>query len=137
MASPSGTDQAQAQAPFRFQQEGPFVELPSGAMIIARTVIWGVAPPEFDHFIGTIMAMVEAVDPQTGQIKRGQVPIQFGIEAEDIDQAFERFRETAEQAGRAWVAARNKPKILVASKIPTRNGQMKIGGQRFDFGGGA
>jgi len=132
-----GEEQAQveAPAPFRFQQEGPFVELPSGATIMVRTVIWGVAPPEFNCFIGVIQAMVQAVDANTGQVKQGKVPIQFGIEAKDIEEAFERFHETAEEAGRAWVEARNKPKLVLTSKMPKFNGQLKVGGQRFDFGG--
>ena len=138
MSALPGEDKAQveAPAPFRYKQEGPFIEAPSGATIIVRTVIWGEAPPGFTPYIGTIMAQVRRVDPNTGQAQKGQVPIQFGIEADDIDQAFERFQECGEAAARKWIAARNKPRIQVASKIPSSNGQFKIGGHRFDCGGG-
>ena len=138
MSALPGEDKAQveAPAPFRYKQEGPFIEAPSGATIIVRTVIWGEAPPGFTPFIGSIVANMQGVNAQTGQIQQARVPIEFGIEADDIDQAFERFQECGEAAARKWIEARSKPRIQVASKIPSPNGQMKIGGHRFDFGGG-
>lgn len=139
MGSDSGS---QGEAPtelveaFRFQQEGPFIEIPSGAMIMVRTVIWGVAPPDFHAFIGTTNVKVKQIDPRSGQVAQGLVPIQFSIEADDLNQAFERFHEAGEAAGRACIEARNKPKIVVSSKIPNLNSHSQIVGDRFNFGGG-
>ena len=102
---------------------------------MVRTVLWGVAPPEFHTFIGTTNVKVKQLDPNTGQVRQGLVPIQFSIEADDLNQAFELFHEAAEAAGRAWIEARNKPQIVVPSQFSNPNGQSKIVGDRFDFRG--
>ncbi len=93
-----------------------------GAQVIERTTVWGTEPRGFIRFIGIATIILEARNPQTGQLMQRPQQLQGPIEASTVDAAFAAFpaamdlaRERFDAEMRAHEA--NRPMISLPGDI--------------------